>query len=162
MGGALPPALLCAALGVALSFAQRRAIVVGLTLMAVAALATSFTAGALLEGQSQPVLMTGFAAVVGLALLVHLPRGPNLPLAAACGLVAGALAGGEIAAAGRTVDLAYALPAALLSVPGRWLVETRRGLAVKVVASWLAAVAVLALALTLAVPTPGYAPDHME
>ena len=35
------------------------------------------------------------------------------------------------------------------------------GIAVKVVASWLAAVAILATMLSL-VPTPGYMPDHME
>lgn len=162
MGGALPPALVCAALGAALSFADRRAIGVALLLMLAAAAAALPAAGALMQAASQPVLLAGFAAVVVLSALVHLPRGVSFPLAAMSGVLAGGLAGAEVAVAGRPLDLALALPAALLCLPGRWLVETRKGVAVKVVASWLAAVAVLALALALTVTTPGYAPDHME
>ncbi|MBC7506267.1 MAG: hypothetical protein H7267_11170 [Sandarakinorhabdus sp.] len=78
-------------------------------------------------------------------------------LAANTGLWAGAVT----AIAGTPQDLARALPVALLAWPAGWLVTHRAGIAVKVLASWLIAVAILVAALPI-VPTPGYMQDHME
>ncbi len=77
------------------------------------------------------------------------------------GINAGGWAGATVAIAGTSLDVAKAAPWLALVAPGAWLVATRRGVAVKVVSSWLIAIAVLAAVLPI-VPTPGYAPDHME
>jgi len=160
MGGALPPALLCAALGVALSFAAWRSVIVGLALVTVSAVAGAFAP--LPESWRELVLVGCWLTVAAVAALVHLPSGVGLPLASVAALLAGGFAGAAVAAAGAPLDLSIALPCALLCLPGRWLVVRGRGIVVKVLSSWLIAVAVLAAALSLAVPTAGYEPDHME
>ena len=48
-----------------------------------------------------------------------------------------------------------------ISIPARWLARGKFNIAVKVVASWMIAIASLSLFVTL-IPTPGYKPDHME
>ena len=70
-------------------------------------------------------------------------------------------AGAVTAIAGSDRDLLRALPVALLAFPAGWLVAHRGALAIKVLASWLIAVAILVAALPM-VPTPGYVQDHME
>ena len=77
------------------------------------------------------------------------------------GLNAGVWSGLLIGRAGRPLDLAIAAPALLLLLPATWLVQRRWTIALKVAASWLIAIAVLASVLPL-IPTPGYAPDHMN
>ena len=67
-----------------------------------------------------------------------------------------------IALAGAPIDLLASLPLALLCLPGAWLVSRRGSIAVKVAASWLIAVALLAISLQMAPVTPGYRPDHMD
>ena len=54
-----------------------------------------------------------------------------------------------------------ALPWVLVTVPAAWLIAHGRGIAVKIVSSWLIAIALLSAALPLT-PTPGYEPDHLE
>lgn len=53
-----------------------------------------------------------------------------------------------------SVETTIALPWVLLVLPALWLRRTRIGLAVKIVASWLGAVAILAAAVPLTL-TPG-------
>jgi hypothetical protein len=99
-------------------------------------------------------------SVAGCALLKLTPRWrpTSLYLAAAnVGLWAGAVT----AVAGGAKDLAIALPFVLAWLPGRYIVERGWDIALKVIASWLTAVAILAMMVSLT-PTPGYAPDHME
>jgi hypothetical protein len=158
-GGALPPALLCAALGFALAFAPRRTVPVALALTAAAALAASFL-GVPLAWQDG-VFLGCWASVVVAALSIHLPGGVGPRLALVLAINSGFWVGAVIAAAGSRLDLLKSLPVALLCLPGAWLVSTRKGLAIKVAASWLIAVSILAAALPL-IPTPGYKPDHME
>jgi hypothetical protein len=63
-----------------------------------------------------------------------------------------------------------ALPGALLcgalglasGVAGRVVGDRRVAIALRVVASWLIAVAVLGVALQLLPVIPGYVPDHLE
>ena len=157
-GGFWPPALLCAALAFALAFAPQRTRVPALVVLTIAAMVgsrISFPPG-WLEG----IFAATWVSVVVAALAVHRPPQPLAPvlaLAANTGLWAGAVT----AVAGTPRDLALALPVGLLAFPAGWLVARRGGIAVKVVSSWLVAVAILVAALPM-VATPGYAPDHFE
>jgi hypothetical protein len=158
-GGALPAALLCAALGFALSFAPRRALPVSGVLLAV----IGAGCGVLVLPSSwrEPIFAGCWISVAVTALLVHLPRGVGPRLALAVAANAGLWAGAVIAEAGAPSDLLKALPWVLLCLPGGWMARTSRQIVIKIVASWLIAVSILAGALPM-VPTPGYAPDHME
>ena len=158
-GGVVPPALLFAALACMLAFAPRRVRLpaVVAALLAAVAVAQLPLPPRWVEG----VFLGCWASTVATAALVHFPRRLTGRRTLLLGLNAGAWAGATVALAGTTVDLAKAAPWLALVVPGAWLVATRRGVAVKVVSSWLIAIALLAAVLPL-VPTPGYAPDHME
>jgi hypothetical protein len=50
----------------------------------------------------------------------------------------------------------------LVAVPASWTVRRHDSIPVKVVSSWVIAIAVLAITLQLLPVTPGYLPDHME
>lgn len=158
-GGALPPALVCAALAFALAFAPRRALAPALVLLVAGALiGLELPLRAAWEDR---VFFGCWASVIVAALAVHLAGGVRTPLALVLAANAGLWTGAIVAVAGVPADLARALPFALLALPARWLVGRRGALAVKVVSSWLIAVAILAATLPI-VPTPGYVPDHME
>ena len=158
-GGALPPALLCAALAFALALAPRRALLPGLAILVVGAVAASLLP---LEGVDPDYVFAGcWISVILTAAAVHLPRGVGAKLALGLAANAGLWAGAVVAAAGMTRDLLPALPVVLLTLPAAWLVTHRGALAIKVVSSWLVAVAILAAALPM-VETPGYAQDHMQ
>ena len=158
-GGALPPALLFAALAFALAFAPRACAWPGTALAAGIAAVTA--ALRLPLSAVEAAFLACWGTVILAAAMVHLPRGlPSagaLALAAAVGLAAGVI----VAVAGTPADLARAAPVLLLVWPARWLRGRGGGVGVKVVASWLIAVAILAATLPV-VPTPGYKPDHME
>ena len=158
-GGALPPALLCAALGFALAFAPRKVWPWALGLLAVCAVASSFLQFA--PSWQDSVFLGCWASVVLAAASVHLPKGLGSRWALCLAVNTGFWAGAVIAAAGAKLDLLKSLPVVLVVLPAGWLVTTRRGIAVKVVASWLIAISILAAALPLT-PTPGYKPDHMD
>jgi len=158
-GGALPPALLFAALAFALAFAPRAMVLPAVVLAAL--LAGAATALRLPTGSTEVAFLACWTVTVVAAASVHLPNG--LPRAAAIVLagLAGLAAGVIIRAAGTPLDLARAVPLLALVWPARWLRARGGGIGVKVVASWLIAVAILAATLPV-VPTPGYVPDHME
>ena len=59
------------------------------------------------------------------------------------------------------MDLALSLPAVLICIPAALLLKTPLKLGIKIVGSWLVAVALLMAAVPL-IETPGYAPDHYE
>ena len=158
-GGFWPPALLCAALAFALAFAPARVRVPALVVLVVTAILINRVA---FPPAWHELIFAGCWISVALtALAVHFKtmttRTPAVMLAANTGLWAGAVT----AIAGTPQDLARALPVALLAWPDGWLVTHRAGIAVKVLASWLIAVAILVAALPI-VPTPGYMQDHME
>ena len=140
-GGALPAALLCAALAFALAFAPRRALVPALAAMAVAAFAATLLP--LPKAWTEAIFLGCWASVLLAAAAVHLRRGIDLPLAVGLGVNTGVWAGATILVVGVPGDLLRALPVALLALPGQWLVQHRGGIAIKVAASWLIAVAVL-------------------
>lgn len=159
-GGALPPALLAAALGFALSYAPRGSLLVCVPAFLAVALAATFLP--VQAGWEDAIFLGCWTSVVITAASVHLPGGLNRPIATLLAVNAGVWCGAVIAAAGAPVDLAKAAPWVLLALPGAWLVGRRWGIAIKVLASWLTAVAILGAALPTTTPTPGYVADHME
>jgi len=110
----------------------------------------------------EPVLFACWASAILGAVSVHLPQGPGLLTALFLATNAGVWSGAVLATAGTPMDLLRALPWTLLCVPAAWLVSRKLGVVVKVLASWLVAVALLAATLPLMPVTPGYEPDHMD
>ena len=155
-GAALPASLLVLTLALALSSVEAATIRRCLLLLVAVAVPA-----ALLEprvGAAWPTSAACWGSVTVTALAVYLPRGLRPPfallLAANAGLWCGLLAAGD-----RTAFAALALaPLALL---GRQVVDRGYAIALKVAASWLLAVAILALSLPL-FTTPGNVPDHMD
>ena len=159
-GGALPPALLFAALGLALTFAPQRAWVPSLAVLAATAAALTFAPVPL--AWREGVFLGCWMSAIASAATVHLPKGLGPRAALALSINAGFWSGAVIALAGSQLDLLKALPCAFVLLPAAWLVSRRAPIAVKVVASWLIAVAILAATLQFLPVTPGYMPDHME
>lgn len=151
--------VLCAALGLSLAFAKfTRAFWAGLALLLGTAVLVSTVE---VDPAAGELAVSGcWVAVLGAAVCVHLPRGLMVPVALALCLSGGTLSGLAVAGAGRPADLLGALPWALASLPGAWLVAQGKGLVLKVVLSWFAAAAALSLGL-LMTPTLGFEPDHM-
>lgn len=159
-GGALPPALLFAAFGFALAFGPRRMLAPCLALMALVAIAFGFVR---IGHQWQDAVFMGcWISVIIAAAVVHLPGGVGPRLALVLALNTGIWGGAVISAAGGSLDFIKALPCALVCLPGSWLVATKRQIVIKVLTSWLIAVALLSATLQITTPTPGYVPDHMD
>jgi len=158
-GGILPIALIVATLGLLLSRATARAAWLGfIGLIVSAAIVSMIPLPATLTEMAFVGLwlsLIGSAALVFLAR--PLPERWIIPAAANAGTWAGALA----SLSGRHAGLAACLLLALLFIPGRWIAEHGMAIALKVAASWLIAIATLAIFVSLT-PTPGYKPDHME
>jgi len=70
--------------------------------------------------------------------------------------------GTVIGLAGSSTGLLAALPCLLIFVAAAWLMKSDRSIVIKIVASWMIAIAVLAATLPFLSVTPGYLPDHME
>ena len=158
-GGALPPALLSAALGLALAYAPPRARCAGVLVLCIAAPLVALIS--LSPHWEEAVFLACWAGVMLAAASVHLPRGLSTPTAVALALAIAVLAGAVTAVAGSGPALLIALPWVLVTIPAGWLIAHGRGIAVKIVSSWLIAIALLSAALPLT-PTPGYEPDHLE
>lgn len=158
-GGALPPALLSAALGLALAYAPPRARAAGLAVLwIVAPLAALVT---LAPRWEEAVFLACWAGVILAAASVHLPRGLGRPAAVMLAAIIAVLAGAVTSVAGSMPTLLIALPWVLVTIPAAWVIAHGQGIGVKIVSSWLVAIALLAAALPLT-PTPGYEPDHLE
>ena len=159
-GGALPPALLFAALGMALAFAPRRIRFWAALAAAAPALLMSFVPFS--QQWADPLFLGCWITVLASAGSVHLPGGLGPRLAMLLALNVGVWAGAVVGVAGKPIDLAVSLPCILLSLPGGWLVATKRPIVVKIFSSWLIAIALLSATLQVTTPTPGYVPDHMD
>lgn len=159
-GGALPPALLCAALGLALASADRKALQVGIVVFMVVAGGGAWVR--LPAGWTDALFLGCWSSTVFNALRVYiarpLSRKSTLLLCSNTGIWAGAV----ISVAGRKADLLLALPCVLALLPASWAIHRGWGIAVKIVSSWLIAVAILAATLQFLPVTPGYLPDHMD
>lgn len=158
-GGILPILLMFATLGLMLSRADARAAWLGFFGLAVAA---GLMSQVPLDRSSTTAVLLGFwISLIASAALVFRPVELPDRWAIAAAINGGAWAGAFALLSQRQVGLAASLVVALLFVPGRLIVG--RGLAIvcKVAASWMIAVATLAIFVSLT-PTPGYQPDHME
>lgn len=159
-GGALPPAILCAALGLALASADRKFWLLGIIVVAVAA---GVGAWVRLPGPWTDAIFLGcWSSTVVNALRVHVVRPwgrtSTLLLCSNTGIWTGAV----ISAAGRKPDLLLAIPCTLTLLPAAWAIRRGGSIAVKIVSSWLIAVAILAATLQFLPVIPGYLPDHMD
>lgn len=158
-GGVLPPAILFAALAFALAFAPRRVLLPALGLAVAFAVAIALVS--VPKTWTEAIFAGCWISVALTAVLVHLPRGIPTPVALVAAANAGLWAGATVGVTGTIGDLAKAVPVLLIALPATWLTAHRGGIAVKVAASWLIAVAILGGTLPI-VPTPGYAADHMQ
>lgn len=158
-GGFLPPAILCAAFGLALAFLPLRQGLLAAGVAALLALAVSLAT--ISEEWIEPIFVGCWLSVLlSTALLYSAAKAPpTLVIAAAVNT--GLWTGAVTSVAGKGLDLIIALPLLLLLLPGRLVIARGWSIALKVLASWLTAVAILATMVSLT-PTPGYAPDHME
>lgn len=159
-GGALPPAILCASLGLALAAAERELCRLGIFAVVAAAgalawvrLPASWTDGIFLGCWSSIVFNAGHTHLAGPPRRIS-----TLLLCCNTGIWAGAV----ISVAARKADLLLALACTLTVLPASWAVRRGGSIAVKVLSSWLIAVAILAATLQFLPVTPGYLPDHMD
>ena len=159
-GGALSPALLCAALGLALAFAPREARGPSLLTLMATAIAVSFAP--IPQSWLEAAFLACWVSVIASAASVHLHNGVGLRAAIALSLNAGFWSGAFVAFGGSRLDLAKALLWALVVLPAGWMVRRRASIVLKVASSWLIAVGVLAAMLQFLPVTPGYLPDHLE
>lgn len=158
-GGNWSPALLLIAAALAIAVAPARfrfAATFGL-------LVSAATAGLIAYPPAwQPVMLAGaWMSIIITALATYRrpdrSRVPSLALAINAGVWAGAVT----ASFGSAQDLLRILPLILLVLPAGWIVARGASIALKVVASWLVAIAVLIAVLPI-VTTPGYVQDHMQ
>lgn len=157
---ALAAALLFAAVGLAIGCAGGRTRTWCLAALAVAGIAA---ARAPIPACWREAAFFGvWVATAAAAAAAHLPKGPPGIAAIALSAGAGLCAGAAIAAAGTPMDLIAALPCALAFAPAAMCIGAGRSIAIRIAASWLIAIAVLAAALQLLPVTPGYLPDHLE
>jgi hypothetical protein len=108
------------------------------------------------------VFLGCWISVIATAACVHFVRGLKSWVALALSVNAGIWASAVVFLSGSRLDLLKALPCVLLFLPASWVVARYASIPVKVVSSWVIAVAILAAALQLLPVTPSYLPDHME
>ena len=120
-GGALPPALLCAALGLALAFAPQEARGPSLLTLMATAIAVSFAP--IPHGWLEAAFLACWVSVIASAASVHLHDGVGLRAAVALSLNTGVCAGAVAALGGSPLDLAKALLWALVVLPAGWMVR---------------------------------------
>ena len=157
--GILPMLLLCATVGLLLSFGSQRVAWLGFAGMVASGLILSLLT--LPAEVSKQIFIGAWVSIIVTAAVTYLP--PRLPSRWAIPLAinAGAWVGALASLSGRKHDLLLALPLSLIFVLGRWVVARGLALGVKVVASWMIAIATLSIFVSMT-PTPGYEPDHMQ
>jgi hypothetical protein len=158
--GIAPSALLLVALGLALTHAPRRAWVSSLLALVTMMVTFLFLPAphAWLEG----IFFGCWISVIATAASVHLRRGVSTRVALALSLNAGAWASAAVVQSGARIDVLMVLPAVLILWPACSVTARHGSIPVKVLSSWIFAIAVLAVTLQLLPVTPGYLPDHTE
>jgi hypothetical protein len=159
-GGVVPPALLFAALGLALAFGPRSARATSLLALFATLAVCSFLP--IPEAWVEGVVLGFWISVIVTAASVHLARALSRRAMLALSFNAGVWGSTVVSLSGSRLDLLKALPCVLLLLPAAWVMGRYTSIPVKVVSSWVIAVAVLAAALQLLPVTPGYLPDHLE
>lgn len=152
-------ALMCAVVGLALTFAHERAAWVAAGGLA----ATAVVAWSLpVPGSFDSLILSGlWLSTVATAALALFPIGFSQGGSIAVAVNGGAWIGALGSVSSSFAQLALILPLALLFIPGKWLSSRGHAIVAKVVLSWMMAVAALSFLVSL-MPTPGYVPDHME
>ena len=157
-GGLVPLMLLSATIGLMLAFVSMRSAWLALAVFAIAA----FLGWAVPLGLSPQLIFSAlWVSAIMAAILVYVPLARSwlavLPLCVNAGYWLGACA----ALSGNFAVLALGFLPALIVIPAKWLSQRKFDIVIKVVASWMIAIASLSLFVSL-IPTPGYKPDHME
>ena len=157
--GILPMLLISATVGLLLSLTTRRNAWFGFAAIAASGLTVSLFA--LPPRLSTPIFICAWLSVIVTAVITYLP--PRLPerWAIPLSINAGVWVGALSSLSGRKLDLLLAVPVVLIFILGQWIVARGLGLGIKVVASWMIAIATLSIFVSM-IPTPGYAPDHMQ
>jgi hypothetical protein len=158
--GLVPAALLFVALGLALASAPRSAR--PWSLLALVTTSGVFTFVPTPQAWLDGAFLGCWIAVVATAATVLLVRGLGLFAALLLSIDAGVWASAVISPSGSRLDVLVALPCLLVVLPASWVARRYDSIPVKVVSSWIIAVAVLAITVQLLPVTPGYLPDHME
>jgi len=155
--GLLPAMLLSLCAGMASGAGKAR--IARLLLAAIGGVGMSVLVRQTVEIPAEAVLGAGWTAMLACAAMVLAGKAASpalaTPIAAGAGLLSGLLAADW-----------HALPALPMLLAGacaaRIAAAHRLGLATKVVAGWLLAIAALNFSLALLPVTPGYLPDHLE
>jgi hypothetical protein len=158
-GGFLPPAILIAALALVLAFLPLRRAAAAAALLVLVTLAAWWSGPP--QSWIEPIFVGCWLSVVATTALAYRPLNVPGSLFMVAAANAGLWAGLVTSVAGTARDLAIALSCVLIALVARPIVVRGGGIGVKVVASWLTAVAILATMVSLT-PTPGYEKDHME
>ncbi len=156
--------LMCVALGVLLGPTASQVRAWGIVAFAVAALLLNLVLMRVHigSGWNDVIFLNSWVSVLGCAVSVYLRRPVGLFPAVVLSLNAGLWCGTVNALTGSSLGLLKTLPALAVLWPVGWTARWGTALAVKVVASWLMAVAVLAATLQFLPVSPGYLPDHLE
>lgn len=157
-GGLVPLVLLSTTIALMLAFVPIRSAGLALIAFATAALLGS----AIPFGPSPNVIFTGlWLSMIAAAALTYFPVAgwsvAVLPMCVNAGFWMGACA----ALSGKWSALGLGLLPLVVAIPATWLTRDKFDILIKVVASWMIAIAALSLFVSL-LPTPGYKADHME
>lgn len=155
----LPAALVCVALGLSLAFAPKRTWAANLLVLATTSMIIALLG--VPANWVDGVFLGCWISVAATASGVHLPRAATTR-ASVLSFNAGIWSGAAIALTGSPAGLLRTLPYVLACLPAAWIVGRRMPIVVKVVSSWLTAIAILAAILQCLPVTPGYAADHLE
>ncbi|MDQ3080490.1 MAG: hypothetical protein M3R03_10905 [Pseudomonadota bacterium] len=157
-GGLVPLLLLSATIGLMLAFVANRQAMIALLGFGIAAI-VAFAVP--IHFASNTVFAGLWLSMIAGVVLVYLPVARWSVLALPICLNAGFWLGAGAGLSGDRLALLIGIFASFILFPARLLARGRLNIALKVVASWMIAIASLSLFVTL-IPTPGYKPDHME
>lgn len=158
-GGILPIALLFFATALALSLAPRRSAWLSIAAIAVSSLLVSLTP---IPSTATDIIFIGlWASVIATAGTCYSNRILSNRWIGALALNNGIWSGALAAISGMQAGLVLTIPITLLALPGQSIAARGFRIGLKVISSWVIAIASLAIFVSLT-PTPGYKPDHME
>lgn len=157
--GLLPQMLISATIALMLSLVSWRIAIVSGVVFVMASVAMLFVP---LSPQFADAALIGlWLTMIVTALMVYLPTAHWTRLALPMSLNAGIWTGACAVLAGHHGGLLLGLLPLFILIPARLIVARNFTMIIKVVASWMIAIATLSAFVSL-VPTPGYKPDHMQ
>jgi hypothetical protein len=159
-GGIVPSALLFASLGLALTFSPRNIWTPSLLVLLATLMVLTFLPmpRSWLEGVFLGCWISVLATAGSLQLFHKIAAQAALILSINAGVWASAVAH----LSGSRSELLEALPCVLILWPASWIAGRYGAIPLKVVSSWIIAIAALSGTLQLLPVTPGYLPDHLE